>query len=223
MKIRAVVFDAYGTLFDVYSIRQLAEEIFPGKGQAISVLWRDTQISYTRLRSLSDQYVNFWHLTADALRFTCLKLELELKEVDFDRLMGQYARLQAFEEDKRVLEGLRQQGLKTAILSNGNVEMLEAAVQAGKLEGLFDFIISADSVRKYKTAAEVYQLGPDILRCEVDQILFVSSNCWDACGATWFGYTTFWVNRAGDPVEQLGVNPHYIGKTLDDIFQVTHG
>jgi 2-haloacid dehalogenase len=105
-------------------------------------------------------------------------------------------------------------GLPLAILSNGNPEMLNTAVEAAGFTGLFKHVLSADSTGKFKTAPETYQLAPDAFGCQARDILFVSSNGWDACGATWFGYTTFWVNRAGNPAEKLGVTPHAEGRTL---------
>jgi 2-haloacid dehalogenase len=215
--IKAVAFDAYGTLFDVFSVSALAEQIFPGHGKALSEIWRDKQIDYTRIRTLSGRYADFWTLTGDALDFACERLGLTLTAASRDRLMAQYERLTAFPENLAVLRTLREMGLPLAILSNGTPAMIASAVSAAGMDGVFDHILSADSVRKFKTAAEAYQLGPDAFGCPAEDILFVSSNCWDACGATWFGYTAFWVNRAGAPLERLGVRLAGMGRTLDDV------
>ena len=215
--IKAVVFDAYGTLFDVYSIGALAEELFPGSGKALADLWRDKQIEYTRLRTLCGRYADFWTVTGDALEFACERLGLSLAEPARERLMGQYARLTPFPESGDALTVLRREGLPLAILSNGNPAMLASAVSAAGLDGLFDHVLSVDRVRKYKTAPEAYQLGPDTFGCPVGNILFVSCNGWDICGATWFGYTTLWVNRAGAPLERLGVQPTIEGRSLHDV------
>ena len=217
MAIQAIIFDAYGTLFDVYSIGALAERLYPGRGEALASLWRDKQIEYTRLRTLSSKYKPFWDVTQDALVFCCRKLGLELDEANRDALMSQYAALAAFPENLAVLESLRQCGLKLAILSNGNPPMLESAVQAAGMTSLFDHLLSADAVGRFKTAPEAYQLGPDAFDLPAVEILFVSSNCWDVCGATWFGYRTFWVNRADAPVEELDVLPHAQGSNLSDL------
>jgi 2-haloacid dehalogenase len=217
MSIPAIAFDAYGTLFDVYSIGALAEKLFPERGAALAELWRDKQIEYTRLRTMCSMYKPFWEVTQDALVFACKKLKLALTLDAQNMLMGQYAKLQAFPENLGVLQQLQRMEIKLAILSNGNPQMLEAVVQAAGMEGLFNHILSVDAVRKFKTAPEAYQLGPDVFGLPARNILFVSSNCWDACAATWFGYTTFWVNRAGAPLEELGVTPHGEGRTLSDL------
>lgn len=215
--IKGIVFDAYGTLFDVYSVVALVEEIFPGDGKALAELWRDRQIEYTRIRTLCGQYADFWTVTGDALDFACDRLALDLTPRDRDRLMAQYERLPAFPENLPALRELQRLGIGFGILSNGTPWMIASAVAAAGMDGLFDHILSVDSVRKFKTAPEAYQLGPDAFGCSAAEILFVSSNGWDVCGATWFGYTTFWVNRAVAPLERLGVRPTAEGHTLDDV------
>ncbi|MCM0045323.1 MAG: haloacid dehalogenase type II [Burkholderiaceae bacterium] len=217
MSIQAIIFDAYGTLFDVYSIGALAERLFPGKGAAVAELWRDKQIEYTRLRTLSNTYKPFWEVTQDALVFCCRKLGLPLTLDAQTQLMGQYAKLQAFPENLGVLQSLKSEGLKLAILSNGNPEMLDAVVRAAGMDGLFTQVLSVHSVQKFKTAPEAYQLGPDMLGVAARDTLFVSSNGWDICGAAWFGFRTFWVNRSAAPLEELGVTPNGEGRTLDDV------
>ncbi|MDB5764538.1 MAG: Haloacid dehalogenase [Herminiimonas sp.] len=214
MSIQAIVFDAYGTLFDVYSIGSLAEKLFPKRGAALAELWRDKQIEYTRLRTMCSTYKPFWEVTQDALVFTCKKLKLDLTLDAQNMLMGQYAKLDAFPENLGVLQRLQSMGLKLAILSNGNPEMLDAVVKAAGMQGLFNHLLSVDAVKKFKTAPEAYQLGPDVLGLSAKNILFVSSNCWDACAAAWFGYTTFWVNRADAPLEELGIQPDAIGADM---------
>ncbi len=217
MSLQALIFDAYGTLFDVYSIGALAERLFPGKGAAVADLWRDKQIEYTRLRTLSNTYKPFWEITQDALVYCCRRLELALTIDAQTQLMGQYAKLQAFPETLAVLQSLKRDGFKLAILSNGNPEMLDAAVQAAGMEGLFNQVLSVHGVQKFKTAPEAYQLGPDMLGVAARDTLFVSSNGWDICGAAWFGYRTFWVNRAAAPMEELGVTPNGEGRSLNDL------
>jgi 2-haloacid dehalogenase len=217
MPVQAIIFDAYGTLFDVYSIGALAERLFPGKGAAVAELWRDKQIEYTRLRTLSNTYKPFWEVTQDALVFTCRKLGLELTLDAQTQIMGQYARLEAFPENLAVLKSLKAKGLKLAILSNGNPEMLDAVVLAAGMSELFTQVLSVHTVKKFKTAPEAYQLGSDTLSVLAKDTLFVSSNCWDICGAAWFGYKTFWVNRSNAPLEELGITPHAEGRTLEDL------
>jgi 2-haloacid dehalogenase len=215
--IRAVVFDAYGTLFDVYSIAALAEDFFPGRGRELATLWRDKQIEYTHLRTLSGRYADFWQVTDDALAFACVALGLASDEPLRARLMQQYERLDAYPENVAALQRMKAKGLPRAILSNGTLPMLANALEAAGMDRLFDHVLSADQVGKYKTAPEAYQLAPDTLGCAARDILFVSSNCWDACGATWFGFTTFWINRFDRPLERLGVSPTATGRTMHDV------
>jgi 2-haloacid dehalogenase len=209
-KPKAVLFDAYGTLFDVYSVALLAEQMFPGHGDALAILWRDKQIEYTRLVTTSNHgahYQPFWELTRAALRFASKRLGLPLTPAGEERLMNQYRHLSAFPEDREVLQALRSRGVATGILSNGDPQMLGVAVRSAGLEGLLDHVISVDRVRKYKTHPEAYALGPQVTGLDVRQIAFVSSNGWDALAATWYGYRTVWVNRNGLPFEQLGTEP----------------
>lgn len=217
MILRAIAFDAYGTLFDVYSVGALAEQLFPGKGAELAAQWRDTQIAYTRLRTLSDRYVPFWQVTEDALIFSARKLGLDLTDDGRKRLMSQYACLSAFPENLGALKELKKLGLPLAILSNGTPEMLDIAVKSAGMNGLFDHILSVEAVKRYKTAPEAYRLGPDAFKLPTREILFVSSNCWDAIGAAWFGYTTFWINRGGQPLDELGTQPAAQGRLLTDV------
>jgi 2-haloacid dehalogenase len=217
---RAVLFDAYGTLFDVYSVGLLAEQLFPGQGQALSVLWRDKQIEYTRLVTTSNDgahYRPFWELTRDSLRYACKRLHLELTPAREQQLMNQYRHLSAFPEGREVLQALRTRGVATGILSNGDPEMLGIAVRSAGLDGLLDHVISADKVRKYKTHPEAYKLGTQALKKPAAQVLFVSCNAWDALAATWFGYRTLWVDRYQLPFEELGTQPTRTGTSLDDV------
>lgn len=215
--IKAVAFDAYGTLFDVYSIGALAEEIFPGRGEALAALWREKQIDYTRLRTLCGRYADFWAITGDALQFACETLGLSLGALQQDRLMQQYAKLVAFPENLAALQRMKRQGLPLAILSNGTPAMLASAIATAGMSDVFDHVLSVDPVKKFKTAPEAYQLAPDAFGCPAAEILFVSSNGWDVCGATWFGFTTFWINRAGRPLERLGVTPTATGRSMNDV------
>ncbi|WP_019140898.1 haloacid dehalogenase type II [Noviherbaspirillum massiliense] len=214
MNLQAIAFDAYGTLFDVYSIRTLAERLFPSRGAELADLWRSKQIEYAQLRTLCSMYRPFWEVTQDALVFACKKLGVELTLEAQTQLMGQYAKLEAFPENLEVLSQLQALGMKLAILSNGNPQMLEAAVAAVGMQGLFSQLLSVDAVRKFKTAPEAYQLGPDVFGVSPKNILFVSSNGWDICGASWFGYRTYWINRTNGPFEELGVVPDGTGPDM---------
>jgi 2-haloacid dehalogenase len=217
---KAVLFDAYGTLFDVYSVGRLAEQLFPGQGGALGVLWRDKQIEYTRLVTTSDggkHYQPFWDLTRAGLRYACKRLSLELNADAEERLMNQYLQLTAFPENKDVLTALKAKGITTGILSNGDPDMLGSVVRSAGLERLLDHQLSVDSVRKYKTHPHAYALGPKALGLDAGQILFVSCNAWDALAATWYGFRTLWVNRYQLPFEELGTQPTRVGSSLRDV------
>ena len=213
----AVLFDAYGTLFDVYSVGLLAEQLFPARGDALAALWRDKQIEYTRLASMSGRYRPFWELTRAGLRFAALKLGLTLEREAEDRLMNQYRHLSAFPENKEVLAALKQRGIRAGILSNGDPDMLAVAIKSAGFSDLIDPVLSAHVVQRFKTDGAVYALGPQALSLPAKKILFVSSNGWDAIGATWYGFTTLWVNRGGAPLEQLDTEPTRIGSSLRDV------
>lgn len=216
----AVLFDAYGTLFDVYSVGQAAERLFAGQGQALAAGWRDKQIEYTRLVTTSDHgahYEPFGALTRAALRYTCKRLGLDLTETAEQQLMDQYRTLTAFPECREVLQALKSRGVVTGILSNGDPGMLDAAVRSAGLDGLLDHVLSVDSIRKYKTHPEAYQLGVTATGLQPAQIAFVSCNGWDALGATWYGFRTLWVNRYQLPFEELGTEPERTGSSLRDV------
>lgn len=225
MKIKAVVFDAYGTLFDVYSIQALAEEFYPTKGADIAVKWRDKQIEYTRLITQSDPHNSsgsqffrpFWELTRLSLEYTLDRLKLERKSGQVEKLMQQYAHLTPFSENLAVLQKIKAMGLTTAILSNGSVDMLASAVKSAGMDDVLDHLISVDPIRLFKTSPESYGLVQQTIPINKDEVLFVSSNAWDALGATWFGFTTHWVNRQGLPFEALSPQPHFSGSDLKSV------
>jgi 2-haloacid dehalogenase len=225
MKIKAVIFDAYGTLFDVYSIQVLAEELYPGHGADISVKWRDKQIEYTRLITQSDphnasgsQYFrSFWELTRLSLEYTLDRLKLDREGGQVEKLLQQYAHLKPFKENLTVLQKIKASGLTTAILSNGSMNMLTSAVNSAGMTNVLDHIISVDQIRLFKTAPESYALVQQTISVQKNEVLFVSSNSWDALGATWFGFTTHWVNRQGLPFEALSPQPHFSGSDLNSV------
>jgi 2-haloacid dehalogenase len=225
MKIKAVVFDAYGTLFDVYSIQVLADTLYPGQGADIAVKWRDKQIEYTRLITQSDphsvsgsqHYRPFWELTRLSLEYTLDRLKLDRASGQVEKLLQQYAHLTPFKENLAVLKKIKGMGLMTAILSNGSMDMLTSAVKSAGMEDVFDHIISVDPIRQFKTSPESYGLVQQKIAVNKDEVLFVSSNAWDALGATWFGFTTHWVNRQGLPFEALPPHPNFSGPDLNTV------
>ena len=214
---KAVLFDAYGTLFDVYSVGLTAEQMFPGQGAALARLWRDRQIDYSRLVSMSDRYQPFWQLTRSALQYAAAALRLPLDGAGEDRLMNQYHHLSAFPENREVLQALAARGVRCGVLSNGDPEMLGVAVRSAGLAEFLDPVLSVDAIRRYKTDPAAYALGPAALGLPAAEILFVSSNAWDAIGATWFGFRTLWINRQDAPSERLGVQPTHAGRSLRDV------
>ena len=227
---KLIAFDAYGTLFDVYSIATLAEEIFPGQGEALALMWRDRQIEYTRLVTMSDPapagsryYLSFQELTVRALRYVARRLALPLSPADEVRLMGQYDRLLPFADSLPVLQTLKSRGHLTAILSNGNADMLATLTDHTGLRPALDQIVSIERVRLFKTAPQAYALLEQTFGIERTDILFVSSNAWDALGATWFGLDVFWVNRADHPFEEIGDPPRYQGSSLAALLSLLDG
>lgn len=221
MPIQAVVFDAYGTLFDVYAVTARLESYCPGKGQAIAQVWRDKQIEYSRLVSLTDPssqgsryYEPFWVLTCKALDYALRKFEQTLSEQQIEAVLSQYQALDAFAENAEVLRAIKKHNLVTAILSNGDPAMLASAVQGAGFEAMIDHVLSVDGVRHFKTMPQAYGLVEQHLALKPIDVLFVSSNGWDVLGAQWFGFQTCWINRAGLPNETLGPRPHHEGRDL---------
>ena len=224
---KLIAFDAYGTLFDVYSMGQLAEELFPGHGQAFALMWRDRQIEYTRLVTMSDPnpngskyYLPFWELTIRSLRYVCKRMNLNLHEQNEKRLMDQYAKLTGFEDSLTVLKTIKEKGLSTAILSNGSREMLSTVVDSNGLQPHLDKIVTIEDVRLFKTDPKTYALLLAAFPVKKEEILFVSSNAWDALAAKWYGFDVFWVNRLGHPFEEIGERPNYEGNSLTQVLEV---
>ena len=224
---KLIAFDAYGTLFDVYSMGQLAEELFPGHGQAFALMWRDRQIEYTRLVTMSDPnpegskyYLPFWELTIRSLRYVCKRMDLNLTPDKERQLMDQYAKLTGFEDSLDVLKAIKQKRISAAILSNGSSEMLATVVESNGLKPYLDKVVTVEEVRLFKTAPQAYALLQKAFPVKKEEILFVSSNAWDALAAKWFGFDVFWVNRLGHPFEEIGEKPNYEGSSLSKVLEV---
>ena len=224
---KLVAFDAYGTLFDVYSVGQLAEELYPGKGQALTLMWRDRQIDYTRLITMSDPspngskyYLPFWDLTVLSLRYVCERMGLELSPINEKRLLDQYAKLTSFQDSLTVLKNIHEKGIATAILSNGSRDMLNTVVASNGLTLYLNSVLTVEDIRLFKTAPQAYQLLLQAFPVEKEEVLFVSSNSWDALAAKWFGLDVFWVNRLGHPFETIGEQPDYEGDSLTKVLEV---
>ena len=204
-KLKALAFDAYGTLFDVFSVIALCDKLFPGNGSALAQLWRTKQLQYSLLRSMMDRYKDFWQLTEDGLVYACKNLKLDLTADRRRQLMDAYLGLAAFPDVKPGLEALKKQGVRLAILSNGEPKMLAAAVKSAGLTALLDTIVSADEVKIFKPSPRVYALASQRMKVDQAELGFVSSNSWDVCGAASTGLRTFWIQRgAAEPPEELG-------------------
>ena len=213
--IKALAFDAYGTLFDVQSVISVVNQKFPGQGAAVSAAWRTRQLEYTWLRSLMGRYEDFWRVTESALVATCNALKLSLDAAARAQLMESYLHLKSFPEVKQSLEALSH--LPLSILSNGNPKMLNAVVESAGLQGIFTHIISVDEVRTYKPAPAVYELVTEKTSVDKGNIGFVSANFWDADGAKAFGLRTHWINRTGVPADELSIAPDVTLKSLTDL------
>ena len=193
MTIKAVVFDAYGTLYDVQSVADVTEEAFPGYGDMITQVCRLKQLEYSWLRSMMRRYQDFAHLTRDSLAHTLRCLGLEHDRDTFDRIMERYLHLDLYPDARVTLEALGDR--KLAILSNGSTAMLNALVQNTALDRLLDATISIDAKRTFKPSPEAYTLIEEKLGIIPREVLFISSNPWDACGAKSFGLNVAWIER----------------------------
>jgi len=213
----ALVFDAYGTLFNVHSVAALAESLFPGKGAALSQAWRTKQLEYTWLLSLMGRYEDFNAVTARSLDWAIEALRIVAGDGAKTALVDEYRRLDMFPEVPAALEKLAADR-PLAILSNGHPEMLEAVVDHNKLRDRFrGGILSVHSAGIFKPHPSVYQLAEEALGVPRSLMGFVSSNGWDAAGAKAFGFRTYWVNRANAPVERLGEAPDAVVKDLAEL------
>jgi len=212
--IGACVFDAYGTLFDINAAAAQCRDTLGGKADELSALWRNRQLEYTWLRSLMQEYVEFWQVTGDGLDYALAVLGIEDDAVR-RRLMDIYLRLAAYPEVKDVLTALKSGGLKTAILSNGSPKMLASAVENAGIVDVLDDTFSVDSIGIYKPHPSVYRMAVDGLGVAAARICFMSSNAWDAAAAANFGFRVVWVNRFGQPQERIPGDPEHEIKTLE--------
>ena len=215
--LKGIVFDAYGTLFDVFSVAQKCEKEYPGRGDEISQIWRQKQLEYSWLQTLMGQYKQFWNITEDALCYALKSLELFYNEDNIKSLMDSYYNLTVYSDVEEALQKFRPR--KLVILTNGNAEMFDHLLVNTGMNQYLDGFLSADTVKLFKPRPEVYQIAVDYLGINKNEILFVSSNAWDIAGAKSFGFSTGWINRAHKPCEQLGVQPDYIVSSLLELAQ----
>jgi 2-haloacid dehalogenase len=191
--IKAVVFDAYGTLYDIQSVAEVTEQAFPGYGEIITQVWRIKQLEYTWLRSLMGRYQDFSVITRDSLAYTLRVLGLKYERAAFERIMEKYLHLDLYPDSAAALAAIRDR--KLAILSNGSPDMLNALVANSGLDRVLDATISIDANRIFKPSPEAYALIESVLGVPPAEVLFVSSNPWDACGAKAFGLNVAWIER----------------------------
>ena len=210
MAIDVLLYDAYGTLWDVHSVMKRCERCWPGKGMAVSQVWRTKQLEATWLRSLMGRYVPFSTVTREALEFACEALGLSLGMDHQSELMAEYLRLAPFPDVADAL--MRKQAARTGILSNGSPDMLEPLVLHSGLK--FDAVLSVDAAKVFKPAPQAYQVAVAHFGVPKERIGFVTSNFWDAAGAKSFGFTVYWINRAGVAAERLGFQPDRVVKSL---------
>ncbi|MCI4661612.1 MAG: haloacid dehalogenase type II [Neomegalonema sp.] len=221
MAIRACVFDAYGTLFDVNAAAREAaaepgSEVFAAVWEGVAALWRLKQLEYTWLRAITGDHADFWTVTQDSLDYTLEKFELQDSALRA-RLLQLYFELSAFAEVPQMLGALKQAGYKLAILSNGEPKMLAAASASAGIDGLLDAILSVQSVGIFKPAPQVYGLVTEHFECLREEVLFVSSNGWDVNSAAAYGFQAVWANRRAEPVERIGEPPRAVLHDLSDL------
>jgi 2-haloacid dehalogenase len=218
--VKALAFDAYGTLFDVFSVTALCEQLYPGKGNQLAQIWRAKQLQY----SLMGRHRDFWGLTEDGLVWATKNLQLDLTADKKKQLMEAYLSLPAFPDVKPGLEALKKQGVKLAILSNGEPKMLEAAAKSAGIRDLLDDIISVEEVRIFKVSPRVYNLAPERMKVTNPELGFISANSWDINGAASAGLNTFWIQRSAAEVpEELGFQASAIVKAITDLAPLLRG
>jgi 2-haloacid dehalogenase len=214
-QLSALVFDAYGTLFDTDSVTKTCDDVFGNRGAELSQLWRAKQLQYSWLRSLMGDYEDFWRITESSLLAACRMLGLSCDTKTRTTLLDAYLTLAPFPDVEPALRGLA--GRRLAILSNGTPGMLHAIIGHARLGSYFSEVLSVDELRSYKPSPRVYQLAVDRLGLNRRSIGFVSANAWDAIGAGRFGFRTCWINRTSSPGEELGLLPDWTVRSMSDL------
>lgn len=214
--IRAIAFDAF-PIFDPRPIAAACERMFPERGAALTAAWRARQFDYQWLRATGNRYADFWRCTEDALAVACESVGLAASAAQRDELMQEWLRLDAWPDVPEALRELRARGLTLALLSNATPRILDAGLRRAGIEASFSHVISTDRQRTFKPHPDAYRLGTRTLRLRREEILFVAFAGWDVAGAKWFGYPTFWNNRANAPAERLDVTADGSGATLKDL------
>ena len=216
MTIRAILFDAYGTVWDVHSIARRCESYWPGRAAQLSQLWRAKQLEYTWQRSLMGRYVPFAQITREALEYACAALALPLDSGRADALMHEYLRLDPYPDAPGALRKLG--ALKTGILTNGSPDMIGPLVSHSGMR--FDAVLSVDEAKIFKPAPAAYEIALRAFQAQAGELALVSSNCWDAMGAKSFGFRVYWINRLGAPVDRLGFQPDAVLASLGELPEI---
>ncbi|SIS45886.1 haloacid dehalogenase type II [Salimicrobium salexigens] len=203
--VKAFVFDAYGTLFDVHSVKEECNKWFPEKGDAISTTWREKQLNYFFLRQLMERYEPFDQITRESLKYACKANGAQLTEESEQALMEAYLNLELFEEVGEILSQLNDKRL--VVFSNGSPGMIDPLVGRSDISGNIDEVLSADGIKQYKPVPAAYYYAQQELELEKEEILFMSSNPWDITGASSYGFHTAWINRKGLQREEFDIQP----------------
>ena len=219
MNTKALVFDAYGTLFDVNSAANKCKDKIGDKWEAFANYWRTTQLEYTWLRSLMKRHKDFWQITEDSLdkSIRVFKIDNSMR----DELLDLYKILSPFEEVPKVLKSLKEKNFKLAILSNGTPSLLNELVRSNNLNNLFDDIFSIEEVGVFKPDSKVYDLPVKKYKIEKNEIAFLSANTWDVSGGGNYGYNSIWVNRNNNIFDKLDYAPQNEIKNLNDLLDIT--
>lgn len=221
-RIRAICFDLF-TLFDPRSVVQIARSIVPERATELCEAWRTRQFQYSWLRASAGQYRDFRAVTLEALAHAARLQQVSLSADQSETLVSAYSRLQPWPDTRATLETFRSQGLRLATLANYSPRMIAELLEHSRLSALFDAQISTDAAHTFKPDPRAYALGPSTLQLERDEIAFSAFGGWDAAGARWFGYPTFWVNRLAVTAEELAPGPHATGASLTDLATFVNG
>jgi len=216
--IKAIIFDAYGTLFDVNSAAERCKDKIGNKWEVFANYWRTTQLEYTWLRSLMKKHKDFWQITEDSLDKSMKNFQINVSMKN--ELLDLYKKLSTFQEVKEVLNNLKEKNYKLAILSNGTPVLLNKLVKSNNLDNIFDDIFSIEEVRIYKPDSKVYNLPVNKYQIQKNEIAFLSSNTWDVCGGGNFGYNAIWVNRNNNIFDNLDYNPVKEIKNLKELLDI---
>ena len=219
---KAIAFDGF-VITDPRPVFARVEETFPDKGRALNEAWRTRLFEYTWLRTLGGHYADFWHVIEQSLTFAARQTRIDLTADQRDRLMQIWLTLKAWPDVEPALKQLKAADIRMAFLANPTATMLDAVMKNSGLDGFFEPPLSTDRVKIFKPAAAAYQMGVDAFGLKKEEIAFAAFAGWDAAGAKWFGYPTFWVNRMNAPAEELDVTPDGIGSGMADLVKFVLG